>query len=251
VYIGYHDTVTEGDFKWIDKTKSNYTHWGPTEPNNNYQGDEDCAVIESNDDSWIMNGETSWRDYPCCVPSGIDAVACQKDPKSKEPLTLVSSPFANKCGIVLSCPMIPSWRIVANSSSQLVGAVVNYTCGEGMTLSRDPHAAYSISTCNATGYWSPSFDVCQMSRKDLTERWYEPPKEAPGATAIGSIGMIIMMVELGLVVLIDLDHLKEHIIMGFMNIYLLHKYHKRRRQSRRHKHGHNGSSARGESVELV
>ncbi|CAC5360485.1 unnamed protein product [Mytilus coruscus] len=57
-WIGAHDSVREGRFKWeADNTPLTYTNWNPGEPNN-AGNKEDCA--------YLLSGDTSkWNDAPC------------------------------------------------------------------------------------------------------------------------------------------------------------------------------------------
>ena len=52
-WIGYHDSVTEGDFQWVNGSDTDYTNWNNGEPNN--AGGEDYTEL-------LNNGR--WNDLP-------------------------------------------------------------------------------------------------------------------------------------------------------------------------------------------
>ena len=59
-WVGYSDSATEGDFKWISKCKSNYDNFAYGQPNIIGRGGEteDCVLMEP-------TGE--WRDLDCAT----------------------------------------------------------------------------------------------------------------------------------------------------------------------------------------
>ena len=50
-YLGFHDGVYEGHFKWVDDSTSTYTNWGATQPNNGGLG-EDCTHMYGDYGMW-------------------------------------------------------------------------------------------------------------------------------------------------------------------------------------------------------
>ncbi|XP_062507025.1 macrophage mannose receptor 1-like [Corticium candelabrum] len=55
-YLGFHDGVNEGHFKWVDDSTSSYTKWRTNQPDNGGSG-EDCTHMYGD------NGE--WNDIRC------------------------------------------------------------------------------------------------------------------------------------------------------------------------------------------
>lgn len=48
------------------------------EPNNRFNNNEDCVLVESTVPGWSNDGEAVWKDYPCCGGDKINAVICQR-----------------------------------------------------------------------------------------------------------------------------------------------------------------------------
>ncbi|XP_076027206.1 uncharacterized protein LOC143016654 [Genypterus blacodes] len=57
-WIGLTDEENEGDWKWVDGTSANTTHWRKKQPDN-WNGKEDCAEINVKE----------WNDLPCSSPN--------------------------------------------------------------------------------------------------------------------------------------------------------------------------------------
>ena len=55
VWIGFSDGASEGTWVWMDGTPTDYTVWGPGEPNN-YDGIEHNAIIK------LSGGMLYWED---------------------------------------------------------------------------------------------------------------------------------------------------------------------------------------------
>lgn len=61
-WIGYHDSVTEGRFEWLEPCESTYENWAPTQPNHRTEG-EDCVSLWLQD---LWDGPPgSWLDIEC------------------------------------------------------------------------------------------------------------------------------------------------------------------------------------------
>lgn len=45
VWIGLSDRITENYFVWDEGRPVAYTNWGPAEPNNWHNMDEDCVAV--------------------------------------------------------------------------------------------------------------------------------------------------------------------------------------------------------------
>ncbi|CAB1326932.1 unnamed protein product [Coregonus sp. 'balchen'] len=66
IYLGFHDTNTEGVWEWINDGQSGQssapgtTYWRDGEPNNTNQ-DEDCAHLSKKESDPLK----SWNDIPC------------------------------------------------------------------------------------------------------------------------------------------------------------------------------------------
>ncbi|KAJ8023546.1 Alpha-N-acetylgalactosamine-specific lectin [Holothuria leucospilota] len=56
VWIGFHDTVHEGNFQWVGHEAVDYTNWRQGEPNDT-GGNEDCAAL--------FTQKNIWNDVPC------------------------------------------------------------------------------------------------------------------------------------------------------------------------------------------
>eukprot|EP00057_Strongylocentrotus_purpuratus_P005127 XP_003730280.1 PREDICTED: echinoidin isoform X2 [Strongylocentrotus purpuratus] len=57
VWLGMHDTSTEGHFQWTDGTPFDFTMWSPGQPDN-WRSQEDCGLIRS-------TYGNKWNDAPC------------------------------------------------------------------------------------------------------------------------------------------------------------------------------------------
>merc|ERR1712037_664165 len=65
-WIGATDLNREGSWYWAHSLESmEYSGWFPGEPNN-YLGDENCALIWSNE---VPNRKSFWNDYHCSYDS--------------------------------------------------------------------------------------------------------------------------------------------------------------------------------------
>ncbi|XP_026529623.1 hepatic lectin-like [Notechis scutatus] len=73
-WIGLHDQLTEGEWKWLDGSnyRNGFQNWKEGEPNTYLGREEDCGQV------WI-NGE--WNDYIC---SSESFYVCEK-PRSSTP----------------------------------------------------------------------------------------------------------------------------------------------------------------------
>ncbi|XP_026181764.1 ladderlectin-like [Mastacembelus armatus] len=60
IWIGGHDLIQEGKWKWTDKTPFTYTNWAPGQPDD-YQRNEDCLQIST-------EGRRFWNDLDCQTP---------------------------------------------------------------------------------------------------------------------------------------------------------------------------------------
>ena len=58
-YLGFHDSVNETYFKWVDDSTSSYTKWSKDEPNDK-RSNEDCAHFS--------RGIPDWNDINCITP---------------------------------------------------------------------------------------------------------------------------------------------------------------------------------------
>ena len=68
-WLGYTDTQSEGTFAWDGGPTASYDeYWTPGAPNTDGANDEDCVVIQSNDDKW--------NDQPCI---NNNRYICEKD----------------------------------------------------------------------------------------------------------------------------------------------------------------------------
>ncbi|XP_063422181.1 macrophage mannose receptor 1-like [Mytilus trossulus] len=68
VWIGLSDRITENYFVWDEGRPVTYTNWGPGEPNNWQNKDEDCVAV------WLLDG--SWFDITCNTP--LPGYVCRK-----------------------------------------------------------------------------------------------------------------------------------------------------------------------------
>ncbi|XP_036384637.1 C-type mannose receptor 2 [Megalops cyprinoides] len=59
MWMGGHDSISEGGWEWSDGSPFRYTNWGPGEPNN-HEGREDCVEMVS-----TVNGSSWWNDLNC------------------------------------------------------------------------------------------------------------------------------------------------------------------------------------------
>lgn len=60
-YLGLDDMVKEGQFRWMDDTKSSYTNWNSGQPDNAGPpgSEEDCGNM------YIFNAPGKWTDISC------------------------------------------------------------------------------------------------------------------------------------------------------------------------------------------
>ena len=69
MWIGAHDTSTEGHFQWTDGTTYNYTNWSPNQPDN-WQSLEDCGRIRSDyGNKWNDSGCGKSGYFVCKLPA--------------------------------------------------------------------------------------------------------------------------------------------------------------------------------------
>uniref|UniRef100_A0A8B9LUX4 C-type lectin domain-containing protein n=1 Tax=Astyanax mexicanus TaxID=7994 RepID=A0A8B9LUX4_ASTMX len=61
LWMGGHDSVTEGDYLWSDGSALSHTNWGPGEPND-HAGRENCVELVT-----TQNGSSYWNDIFCDV----------------------------------------------------------------------------------------------------------------------------------------------------------------------------------------
>ncbi|KAG9266371.1 macrophage mannose receptor 1-like, partial [Astyanax mexicanus] len=59
LWMGGHDSVTEGDYLWSDGSALSHTNWGPGEPND-HAGRENCVELVT-----TQNGSSYWNDIFC------------------------------------------------------------------------------------------------------------------------------------------------------------------------------------------
>jgi hypothetical protein len=65
-WIGFSDSVSEGNFTWITGSTSSYNKWSGPQPDDN--GGEDCVEVNTNGD---------WNDQKCAATRGF---VCECDP---------------------------------------------------------------------------------------------------------------------------------------------------------------------------
>ena len=88
------------------------------------------------------------------------------------------SKFCSCRGVsVLSCPPVPVWRdIVPDTTSRLIGTVVNYTCAGKQEMEHQPGVTWAFTTCNATGFWEPAFGTCVSEYRKISNIRAPNPK---------------------------------------------------------------------------
>uniref|UniRef100_A0A672LRB8 C-type lectin domain-containing protein n=1 Tax=Sinocyclocheilus grahami TaxID=75366 RepID=A0A672LRB8_SINGR len=59
LWMGAHDSITEGGYHWSDGTPVSHTNWGHGEPNN-HNGRENCVEMVTTE-----NGTSWWNDLNC------------------------------------------------------------------------------------------------------------------------------------------------------------------------------------------
>ena len=69
IWIGANDCMQEGDWKWVDNSRWDFSSWGGGEPNNAWWngGNEDCAA---------MGRDGAWNDILCKFE--LDYFLCSK-----------------------------------------------------------------------------------------------------------------------------------------------------------------------------
>ncbi|XP_013400318.1 complement receptor type 2 [Lingula anatina] len=110
------------------------------------------------------------------------------------------------CAEITNCPVLPNiTNAVPVSDNTSVGVTVQYQCLNNMTFADDRPTR--STSCGRDGKWHPklvvgcsgeSFRFVPRSRKHAID-----PVEAPGAPAIGSLGIIFVVTLLVGIVLLD------------------------------------------------
>ncbi|XP_033624642.1 macrophage mannose receptor 1-like [Asterias rubens] len=94
-WIGLHDTVGEGNFRWTDGSTTNFRNWGSGEPNNfGAGGDEDCVHLES-----AFQKVGVWNDINCDYPYRF---ICKKPKTGNDvntPAPTAPVVYDRKCGL--------------------------------------------------------------------------------------------------------------------------------------------------------